>query len=180
MMTIFLYTICSFTTNADVDIKKLDTGTLDTSGCSVVASEICITFVTSIWILIASVTFSIARWKSAILVFVFWNLKCRNALPVVQKRLCFPWIIIRTLPQLNYSLFETDLVERVSSKIVFLYSVRVTNAFGIVISTSWSAMRTTCNTWSRVVTYYIKWCNAKYKCIVELDWKSGEVPSDFY
>lgn len=159
MITIFLYTICAFTTTTDVDIKELDTWTLDTSRCSVVAREICITFMTCIWILIASVTLSNTRWKSTILVFVFWNLICRNTLPVVQKRLCFPWIIIWTPSRLDYSLFETDLVERVSS-VVLLYSVRVTNACWIVISTRWSAMRTTSRTWSRVVTYmyYIEWC----------------------
>lgn len=86
--------------------------TLDTSRCSVVAREICITFMTCIWILIAFVTLSNTRWKSAIFVFVFWNLICRNTLPVLQKRLCFPWIIIWTPSRLDYSLFETDLVER--------------------------------------------------------------------
>lgn len=85
-----LYTICAFTTTTDVYIKELDTWTLDTSRCSVVTREICIAFMTCICILIASVTFSNTGWKSAILVFVFRNLICRNTLPVVQKRLCFP------------------------------------------------------------------------------------------
>lgn len=46
------------------------------------------------------------------------------------------------------------------SSVVLLYSVRVTNACWILISTSWSAMRTTSRTWPRVVTYMY------YTCII--------------
>lgn len=155
-----LFTVNAFTSSCTyVYIKKLDNGTLAASGYSVVAINRSITCVTCIWRLIVSFTFSNTRWKTYILVFNFWNLIWRNTLPVVQKRLCFFMNhYMDTLPARKVARWNRSRRKGLL-KNVFLYCIRITNTYWIVIRTSCSAMMTTGNTWSSLVnlTYTCSW-----------------------
>lgn len=157
MKTIYLYTICAFTTTTDVDIKELDTWYLALFRCCTWNMH----HIYDLHLNTDSFRHS-CQHKMEVCHFCVRFLESHMQEYIARSTETIVFSMnhyMDTFPTRLLALWNRSCRTGVSS-VVLQYSVRVTNACWIVISTSWSAMRTTSRTWPRVVTYMY------YTCII--------------